>query len=78
MTPATIQIPISITVLAEVIRSLNASEKILLKQLLDEEVAVLDQPAQTSSSDYLLRGLPLVIAEDFDQPMPELWEALSQ
>jgi hypothetical protein len=25
---------------------------------------------------YPLRGLPLVIAEDFDAPMPDLWDAL--
>ncbi len=31
-----------------------------------------------SSSVYPLRGLPLVIAEDFDEPMPEIWEALSE
>ena len=28
--------------------------------------------------NYPLRGLPIVIAEDFDEPMPELWESLSQ
>jgi hypothetical protein len=76
MTP-TIQIPISITVLAEVIRTLSGSEKILLKQLLDEEVAVLEQMNSTASSNYPLRGLPLIIAEDFDEPVPELWEALN-
>ena len=25
---------------------------------------------------YPLRGLPLVVAEDFDAPMPDLWDAL--
>ena len=33
---------------------------------------------QSSNSAYPLRGLPLVIAEDFDEPMSELWEALSE
>ncbi len=78
MTTVTVQIPVSITVLIEVIRSLGVSEKILLKQLLDEEVAALQQAVQSSSSHYPLRGLPLVVAEDFDEPMPELWNALSE
>ncbi|MEB3356431.1 MAG: hypothetical protein VKK04_06870 [Synechococcales bacterium] len=43
-----------------------------------EEVATLQQVTSSSSSNYPLRGLPLEIAEDFDEPMPELWEALSQ
>lgn len=64
MTSLTVQIPVSMTVLIEVIRSLGASEKILLKQLLDEEVAALQQAAQSSSPHYPLRGLPLVVAED--------------
>jgi hypothetical protein len=25
-----------------------------------------------------LRGLPITISEDFDDPMPELWEALTE
>jgi hypothetical protein len=27
---------------------------------------------------YPLRGLPITISEDFDDPMPELWEALTE
>jgi hypothetical protein len=78
MIPTTIQIPISVTVLAEVIRALGDGEKRLLKRLLDAEVAALEQVTQVVDSNYPLRGLPLVVAEDFDEPMPELWEALSQ
>ncbi|MBJ7898401.1 MAG: hypothetical protein GC158_00450 [Cyanobacteria bacterium RI_101] len=26
---------------------------------------------------YPLRGLPVMISEDFDDPMPDLWDALS-
>ena len=33
---------------------------------------------QASNSAYPLRGLPLVISEDFDEPMSGLWEALSE
>lgn len=29
-----------------------------------------------SRKHYPLRGLPLIIAEDFDAPMPDLWDAL--
>ncbi|MCY7282306.1 MAG: hypothetical protein LH679_02465 [Cyanobacteria bacterium CAN_BIN43] len=38
-------------------------------------------PTQTpasSKSRYPLRGLPLQMSEDFDAPMPELWEALGE
>ncbi len=44
----------------------------------EQKDVALQQTAHSSSSDYPLRGLPLVIADDFDQPMPELWEAMSQ
>jgi hypothetical protein len=27
---------------------------------------------------YPLRGLPIIISDDFDEPMPELWEALAE
>lgn len=77
MTSTTVQIPVSMMVLVEVIRSLGVEEKLLLKRLLDEEVATLQLTAH-SSSDYPLRGLPLVIAEDFDEPMLEMWEALGE
>ncbi|MEZ2230698.1 hypothetical protein [Microcoleus sp.] len=32
----------------------------------------------TAQKHYPLRGMPLVIAEDFDEPMPDLWDAISQ
>ena len=37
-------------------------------------------PCQTSPSmgHYPLRGMPITIAADFDEPMPELWEALGE
>ena len=28
--------------------------------------------------NYPLRGKPITIASDFDEPMPELWEALAE
>jgi prevent-host-death family protein len=32
----------------------------------------------SSKANYPLRGMPIKIAEDFDEPMPELWDALSE
>jgi antitoxin (DNA-binding transcriptional repressor) of toxin-antitoxin stability system len=31
-----------------------------------------------SKGNYPLRGVPIYISEDFDEPMPELWEALGE
>jgi len=28
--------------------------------------------------NYPLRGMPITFSKDFDEPMPELWEALEQ
>ena len=32
----------------------------------------------TPEKTYPLRGLPITISEDFDDPMPELWEVLTE
>ncbi|MFN6516380.1 MAG: type II toxin-antitoxin system Phd/YefM family antitoxin [Nostoc sp. CreGUA01] len=32
----------------------------------------------SSKQNYPLRGMPITIAADFDEPMPELWEALGE
>lgn len=31
-----------------------------------------------SKGNYPLRGMPISISEDFDEPMPELWSALGE
>ncbi|MEH2316099.1 type II toxin-antitoxin system Phd/YefM family antitoxin [Nostoc sp.] len=36
------------------------------------------QAKRTSTHYYPLRGMPIVIAEDFDESMPELWETLGE
>ena len=36
------------------------------------------QAKRTSTHHYPLRGMPIVIAEDYDEPMPELWETLGE
>ena len=74
MTPSTIQIPIPVTVLFKAVKSLSPADKKILKQLLDQEEAKPETSA--ASYRYPLRELPITIAEDFDEPMPELWSAL--
>jgi prevent-host-death family protein len=34
------------------------------------------QPKEAERAAHPLRGLPIEIAEDFDAPLPELWETL--
>lgn len=41
-------------------------------------VEVIVISTETPTHHYPLRGLPIVIAEDFDEPMPELWRALGE
>ncbi|MEN8446740.1 MAG: type II toxin-antitoxin system Phd/YefM family antitoxin [Cyanobacteria bacterium J06555_13] len=77
MTPTTIQLPIPITVLVEAFKALSIEDKALLKKLLDNEIIETRQP-ENLSDRHPLRGLPLTIVEDFDEPMPELWDALSE
>jgi prevent-host-death family protein len=36
------------------------------------------QPKEAEKVAHPLRGLPIEIAEDFDEPLPELWEALGE
>jgi hypothetical protein len=41
--------------------------------------AIAPHPVLASTdSRYPLRGLPLQMSEDFDAPMPELWESLGE
>lgn len=35
-------------------------------------------PETTFKKTYPLRGLPITISDDFDEPMSELWEALGE
>ncbi len=35
-------------------------------------------PKITPEKTYPLRGLPITISDHFDDPMPELWEALTE
>jgi hypothetical protein len=76
------------TVREELIREIEQAPDEVLQALLN--LLHVMQKAHTSPSvrvnasevstvlqkHYPLRGLPLVIAEDFDAPMPDLWDAL--
>ena len=40
-------------------------------------IDIISQETKTTKN-YPLRGKPITIASDFDEPMPELWEALAE
>ncbi|MEB3885216.1 hypothetical protein [Lyngbya sp. CCY1209] len=46
----------------------------------DYEVLVVLSPKTTQKPEkkYPLLGLPIALDDDFDEPMPELWEALEE
>ncbi|MEB3215146.1 MAG: hypothetical protein VKN72_02660 [Nostocales cyanobacterium 94392] len=68
--------------------SLNLAERIRILQLLAQSLTVpSSQPSKTTdeldlisdrSPQHPLRKIPLTIPPDFDEPMPELWDALGQ
>ena len=55
-------------------RKLSPSEKLKLIRILVED---LEYVAISRPKYYPLLGMPITIADDFDEPMPELWEALN-
>ena len=60
---------------------LPTNEKWQLVQTLLSEIqkdTTSSSPQNTSEKIYPLRGLPIKIADDFDEPMSELWEALAE
>ncbi len=68
--------------------SLDLAERIRILQLLAQSLTVpSSQPSQTTDEidlmsdrtpEHPLRKIPLTIPPDFDEPMPELWDALGQ
>ncbi len=68
--------------------SLDLAERIRILQLLAQSLTVpSSQPSQTHdeldltrdrSPQHPLRKIPMTIPSDFDEPMPELWDALEQ
>ena len=58
---------------------LPTNEKWQLVQTLLNAIQKDTMPDQsTPEKTYPLRGLPINISDDFDEPMPELWEALAE
>jgi antitoxin (DNA-binding transcriptional repressor) of toxin-antitoxin stability system len=55
----------------------NQSELVITRNGLPVAVISPLKPAPTAKH-YPLRGQPITIASDFDEPMPELWEALAE
>jgi hypothetical protein len=59
--------------------SLPTNEKWQLLQTLLSAIQKDTMPPKTTpDKTYPLRGLPITISDDFDEPMPELWEALAE
>ncbi len=68
--------------------SLDLAERIRILQLLAQSLTVPSpQPSPTPdetdlmsdrSPQHPLRKIPLTIPPDFDEPMPELWDAMDQ
>jgi hypothetical protein len=68
--------------------SLDLAERIRILQLLAQSLTLpSSQPTPTSDEidltrdrtpEHSLRKIPITIPPDFDEPMPELWDALGQ
>ena len=59
--------------------SLNPAEKLRIIQLLTQNLNAISTTTQPPGDrQYPLRGMPITIALDFDEPMPDLWDALGQ
>lgn len=55
--------------------NLPTNEKWQLLQILLSAIQQDTMPSQTTSEKtYPLRGLPITISDDFDEPMPEFWK----
>ncbi|NEQ79433.1 MAG: hypothetical protein F6K26_03985 [Moorea sp. SIO2I5] len=68
---------------------LDLAQRIRILQLLAQSLTVTSasQPSRSPneldlsrdrSPQHPLRGIPITIPPDFDEPMPELWDALEQ
>ena len=57
---------------------LPINEKWQLVQTLLNAIQNDTSSSTTSEKVYPLRGLPIVLSDDFDEPIPELWEAIAE
>ncbi|MBE9101170.1 hypothetical protein [Vacuolonema iberomarrocanum] len=69
--------------LQEQVLHLSVSDRLnLMNFILQSLTHELNQKPETStetlSNVHSLRGLPIQIAHDFDEPLTELWEALKE
>ncbi|MFN6460941.1 MAG: hypothetical protein RMZ41_003710 [Nostoc sp. DedVER02] len=79
----------SIQELEQQLLSLDLAGRIRILQLLAQSLTVpsASQPSQSTdeldltrdrSPQHPLRKIPITIPPDFDEPMPELWDAMDQ
>lgn len=68
---------ISLTNLVDEVRE-TGSEIIITRNGVPVARVVPCQVESLSKPNYPLRGMPIKIATDFDEAMPELWETLSE
>jgi antitoxin (DNA-binding transcriptional repressor) of toxin-antitoxin stability system len=64
--------------LTEILNELTATQAEIVLIHKGTPVARIIPWQAKSSHHYPLRGMSITIAEDFDEPMPELWEALGK
>jgi hypothetical protein len=60
--------------------ALTPNEKVKIIQMLVQSLVVIpaSPPVEATSNKYPLRGIPIEIPPDFDEPMPELWSELGR
>jgi prevent-host-death family protein len=68
---------ITLTALVDEIAA-NQSEVIITRKGLPVARIVPYSISDAPKKNYPLRGMPIKIAPDFDDPMPELWDALGE
>ena len=73
----------SLQALQEQVRQLSVGDRLnlmnfILQSLTQDLNSQTDVTEQLSNNRYPLRELPIQIADDFDAPLPQLWEALDE
>ena len=68
------------TTLASILEEVTATQREIVITQKGLPIARIVPCVKQSSvkQNYPLRGMPVIISEDFDEPMPELWDALSE
>ncbi len=69
----------SLKELEDQLKKLSIDKKLqLVKTLLSSIQEDTITKAEETEKIYPLRGLPITISDDFDEPMTELWESLAE